>query len=79
VGHPQDTGARRASGTIVVGPVGRSAPTICAAAANSNGTDAAAGGLRAGMVAAGGISSPAEVPRASTHGGIARHRGRAAG
>jgi hypothetical protein len=62
VGHPQDSGARRAGCAVVVGPVGRSAPTSCAAASNSNGTDAAAAGLRADMVGAGGVSSPAEVP-----------------
>jgi hypothetical protein len=64
----------------VVGTVGASAATRCAAAANSDGTDAAAAtGLCAGMVAAGGVSSPAEVPRATTDGGIARHRRGAAG
>jgi hypothetical protein len=60
VGHPQDPGACRAGCAVVVATVGASAATRCAAAANSNGTDAAAaGGLRAGMVAAGGVSSPA--------------------
>jgi hypothetical protein len=81
LGYPQDPGARRACRTVVVGAIGRAgaANRTAAAAAGTNGANAAtAAGRRSSMVAAGRVSSPADVPRASD-GGVARHCGLAAG
>jgi hypothetical protein len=74
MGCSQNPGARRARLAVVVCPV------IGTAAAGPNGTRAAAAaGPRSGMVAAGRVSGPAQVPGTTSNGHLARHRGIAAG
>lgn|GEM_PF-4807321 len=80
MGCHQDPGARRPGRTIVVGAIGRAGATSCAAAAaGAHGSDAAtAAGRCSSVVASSRVSGSADVPRASSHGRVARRGGLAA-